>query len=43
MPHYLKIDVEGVDQSILEQLQGASLLAHYYVSVEDCRFGFEYM
>jgi len=41
-PHYLKIDVEGVDKSILEQLQGSGLLP-LYVSVEDCRFGFEYI
>jgi FkbM family methyltransferase len=42
VPHYLKIDVEGVDQSVLEQLQSSSLLP-LYVSVEDCRFGFHYM
>ena len=42
VPHYLKIDVEGVDKSVLSQLRGSSLLP-LYVSVEDCRFGFEYM
>lgn len=42
VPLYLKIDVEGVDQSILEQLRSADLLP-LYVSVEDCRFGFQYM
>lgn len=42
VPHYLKIDVEGVDGTVLEQLRGGSLLP-LYVSVEDCRFGFQYM
>jgi FkbM family methyltransferase len=42
VPLYLKIDVEGVDQSILEQLRSEELLP-LYVSVEDCRFGFQYM
>ena len=42
MPHYLKIDVEGVDHAVLDQLRGRSLLP-LYVSVEDCRFGFQYM
>jgi FkbM family methyltransferase len=42
VPHYLKIDVEGVDHTVLEQLRGKSLLPQY-VSVEDCRFGFQYM
>ncbi len=41
-PLYLKIDVEGVDKSILEQLRSSRLLP-LYVSVEDCRFGFEYL
>lgn len=41
-PYYLKIDVEGIDQDVIEQLQGISLLP-LYVSVEDCRFGFQYM
>ena len=41
-PHYLKIDVEGVDHSVLEQLRGSSLLP-LYISVEDCRFGFQYL
>ena len=41
-PYYLKIDVEGVDQSVLEQLERCRLLP-LYVSVEDCRFGFQYM
>ncbi len=42
VPYYLKIDVEGVDQSVLEQIQ-ASSLRPLFVSVEDCRFGFDYM
>jgi FkbM family methyltransferase len=42
VPHYLKIDVEGADQAVLDQLRGTSLLPQY-VSVEDCRFGFEFM
>lgn len=42
VPHYLKIDVEGVDQAVLEQLCGMDLLP-LYVSVEDCRFGPRYM
>jgi len=41
-PHYLKIDVEGVDHSVLEQLAGSGRLP-LYVSVEDCRFGLRYM
>jgi FkbM family methyltransferase len=42
VPHYLKIDVEGVDQSVLDQLRGADQRP-LFVSVEDCRFGFQYM
>jgi FkbM family methyltransferase len=42
VPHYLKIDVEGVDHTVLDQLHGQNLLP-LYVSVEDCRFGFEYL
>jgi FkbM family methyltransferase len=42
VPYYLKIDVEGVDQSVIEQLRGCELLPHF-VSVEDCRLGFDYM
>jgi len=41
-PYYLKVDVEGVDQSVLQQLKDRDLLP-LYVSVEDCRFGFQYM
>ena len=42
VPYYLKIDVEGVDQAVLEQLREAERLP-LYVSVEDCRFGPRYM
>ena len=41
-PHYLKIDVEGADQSVLEQLCNVDTLP-LFVSVEDCRLGFDYM
>ena len=42
VPHYLKIDVEGVDDRVLMQLSG-SPLRPLFVSVEDCRFGYRYM
>jgi FkbM family methyltransferase len=42
VPNYLKIDVEGADQSVLEQLSGARELPQY-VSVEDCRFGLRFV
>lgn len=42
VPNYLKIDVEGVDLSVLEQLRVIDLLP-LYVSVEDCRFGLQYL
>jgi FkbM family methyltransferase len=42
VPHYLKIDVEGVDHVVLDQLQALSLLP-LYVSIEDCRFGPQYI
>ena len=42
VPHYMKIDVEGADQSVLEQLHGGDALP-LFVSVEDCRLGFDYM
>ena len=42
VPHYLKIDVEGTDQVVLDQLCGGGMLPQY-VSVEDCRFGFQFM
>jgi FkbM family methyltransferase len=42
VPYYLKIDVEGADQAVLDQLRGSIALPQY-VSVEDCRFGFQFM
>jgi hypothetical protein len=42
VPYYLKIDVEGVDLQVLEQLTALALLPAR-VSVEDCRFGFRYL
>jgi FkbM family methyltransferase len=42
VPHFLKIDVEGVDRAVLEQLRGNDLLP-LYASVEDCRFGPQFM
>jgi FkbM family methyltransferase len=41
-PYYLKIDVEGIDRSVLEQLVAAGTRP-LFVSVEDCRFGFDYL
>jgi FkbM family methyltransferase len=42
VPYYLKIDVEGADRTVLEQMQGSEELP-LFVSVEDCRLGFDYM
>jgi|SRR5579884_2021973 len=42
VPLYLKIDIEGVDELVVRQLQGQEYLP-LYVSMEDCRFGYEYM
>ena len=42
VPYYLKIDVEGADRTVLEQLHGNEVLP-LFVSVEDCRLGFDYM
>lgn len=42
VPFYLKIDVEGVDHIVLEQL-ASEPVKPAYVSVEDCRFGFDYI
>lgn len=42
VPLYLKVDVEGVDLAVLEQLRGQTLLPRY-TSVEDCRFGFQFI
>ena len=42
VPYYLKIDVEGVDLQVLEQLNSLDTRPAR-VSVEDCRFGFQYL
>ena len=42
IPYYVKIDVEGTDRIVLEQLRGHDVLP-LFVSVEDCRLGFDYM
>lgn len=42
VPRFLKIDVEGADYVVLEQLRGNNVLPQY-VSVEDCRFGLQYL
>ena len=42
VPYYLKIDVEGVDLAVLEQLETLTPLPAR-ISVEDCRFGFQYL
>ncbi len=42
VPHTLKIDVEGVDLVVLQQLASAKAVPAF-VSVEDCRFGFDYL
>ena len=41
IPHFMKIDVEGADMMVLEQLVAGPALPDY-VSIEDCRFGFDY-
>jgi FkbM family methyltransferase len=41
VPHFMKIDVEGADMMVLEQVVAAPALPDY-VSIEDCRFGFDY-
>ncbi|HEX7873693.1 MAG TPA: FkbM family methyltransferase [Sphingobium sp.] len=42
VPFFLKIDVEGVDHIVLDQLRSEPLIPPN-VSVEDCRFGFDYL
>lgn len=42
VPHYMKVDVEGADGAIVDQLCGVGALPRY-VSVEDCRRGPEYV
>lgn len=41
IPHFMKIDVEGADMMVLEQLVASPALPDF-VSIEDCRFGFDY-
>ncbi len=41
VPHFMKIDVEGADMMVLEQVVAGSALPDF-VSIEDCRFGFDY-
>lgn len=42
IPRYMKVDVEGVDQLVIDQLKEQPRLP-CYLSIEDCRFGYEYM
>lgn len=41
-PYFLKIDIEGGDMTALHQLLDSKLTPQF-LSVEDCRFGFEYI
>lgn len=41
-PFFLKIDIEGGDIAVLNQLLEISLRPEF-LSIEDCRFGFEYL
>lgn len=42
IPFYLKVDVEGADEMVLDQLSTVDVKP-LYLSVEDCRFGCRYM
>lgn len=42
VPHYLKIDIEGADELAIAQLKNHDHLP-FYLSLEDCRFGYQYM
>lgn len=42
VPFYMKIDVEGVDQIVIDQLRDSNYLP-YFLSLEDCRFGYDYL
>ncbi len=42
VPHYLKIDIEGADMLCLRQLADC-LTRPAFLSIEDCRFGFDYV
>ncbi|WP_394690680.1 FkbM family methyltransferase [Hoeflea sp.] len=41
VPYFMKIDVEGADMMVLEQVAAHSVLPDF-ISIEDCRFGFDY-
>lgn len=41
-PYYLKIDIEGADGMVLEQLADMARIPEF-ISIEDCRFGFDYI
>jgi FkbM family methyltransferase len=41
-PTYIKIDIEGADDLVIRQLDDCTSLPSY-VSLEDCRFGYEYL
>lgn len=42
VPHFLKIDIEGGDRSVLEQMTASGIFPAF-LSIEDCRFGYEYL
>ena len=42
VPYFLKIDIEGGDMTVLLQIAAAKLTPPF-LSVEDCRFGYEYL
>lgn len=42
VPGFLKIDIEGADETVLDQLAHLNYLPRY-LSIEDCRFGFRYL
>lgn len=41
-PYFLKIDIEGGDMTVLHQLLNSKQIPQF-LSIEDCRFGFEYI
>lgn len=41
-PYFIKIDIEGGDRIVIQQLM-ESRLTPSFLSIEDCRFGFEYL
>lgn len=42
VPLYIKIDIEGADDIVIKQLNESEYVP-LYLSVEDCRFGYEYL